>query len=115
MGKFKQFLGKTEIEIAGEKLELKVDVEDIQKLMDMKKQKEKQFIYVKDILMGIMKQSYPQEPEEEVEAFIKQNAFEMTEELSIALKWTTREQLEKDKKRLLDLELKKEQSEKTQN
>jgi len=92
MGRFARFLGDTEIEIDGEKLKLKATVKDMQKIMDLGESKEK-LIELGNTIIDIMKRSYPDEPIEEIEAFVSKNLLKFIPELAIAWKWTTRENI----------------------
>ena len=95
MGKFAGYLGKLEIEIDGEKLELDVQMQDKQKLMSSKGIKSEQGVgKMIEVFKGILKRSYPDEPVEELEAFLTRKIERFMTEISIAFGWTTREELE---------------------
>lgn len=95
MGRFGRFLGDTEIEIEGEKLLLKATVRDMQKVMDMQNSKEK-LIEMHTVLLNLMKKSYPEEDENELDAFVSKNVMKFIPELAIAWKWTTKEEFTKN-------------------
>jgi len=95
MGRFKQFLGKTEIEIAGQKIELDATVNDMQKIMNLKDFKTDQLEQTHKVIMDMMKKSYPDEPVDELESFVTKNVASFLPELAIAWKWTTRDDFER--------------------
>jgi hypothetical protein len=95
MGRFAKFLGDTQIEIDGEKLNLKATVRDMQKIMDMKDSKEK-LVGLHDTLLEMMKHSYPEQPEDEIDAFVSKNIMKFVPELAIAWKWTTRAEFDRN-------------------
>lgn len=95
MGRFGKFLGKVSIKIDGEELNLnKLDVSDVQKLVDLSKNKDNEIIKGVQVISSIVQKNYPDEPKEEVEAFVLKNYTTITQEIIIALGWTTREKLE---------------------
>ena len=102
-GKFSRFLGKVSISVDGETLDLnKINVEDIQKLVDLSKQKENEIVNGVKVITDIVMKNYPSEPREEIESFVLKNYALLTEELIIALGWTSREKLEAQKKDLTE-------------
>jgi hypothetical protein len=102
-GKFKRFLGKVSIKAGGEEIELSsLRVEDIQKIVDLSKKKENEIVEGVKIITDIVAKSYPEEPREEIEAFVLKNYTVLTEEIIIALGWTTREKLEAQKKEIVE-------------
>lgn len=101
MGRFSKFLGKVSIKVGGEELNLdKLNVEDIQKLVDLSKIKENEIVNGVRVVTDIVCKNYPDEPRTEIEAFVLKNYSVITEEIIIALGWTTREKLEETKKDL---------------
>lgn len=92
MGRFNKYLGKTEIEIGGEKLALKATVEDQQKVINIRKNKDKQLVSTVGILTDIMVKSYPDEPKEELEAFVTKHAFDMIKKLAVEWGWVESEE-----------------------
>jgi hypothetical protein len=99
MGRFKKFLGEISLKVGGEDLSLsKMTVEDIQKLVDLSKVKENEIVNGVRVLTEIVAKNYPEEPKEEIEAFVLKNYTELTEGIIIALGWTTKEKLEETKK-----------------
>lgn len=94
-GRFKKLIkGKTEIEIAGEKFELDVNLEDKQEILDLRKQ-DFNLVKMAEIFKRIFKRSYPEEPEEDISKFVEENILDILTELTIAFRWATREQLKK--------------------
>jgi hypothetical protein len=93
MGRFAQFLGDTEIEIAGQKLSLKATVRDMQKIMNLKDAPTENLVQLYDLVFDLMKRSYPKEDEVEMDAMVTKNVTAFLPELAIAWKWTTRDEL----------------------
>jgi len=91
MGRFNKYLGATEIEVGGEKLVLKATVEDQQKLINLKDKKD-QLVETVSILLGIMTKSYPDEPKEEMEAFVMKHSMDFMKKLVVAWKWAKSEE-----------------------
>lgn len=103
MGRFKKFLGEISLKVGGEELNLsKMTVEDIQKLVDLSKVKENEIVNGVRTITDIVAKNYPDEPREEIEAFVLKNYTSLAEEIIIALGWTTREKLEETKKELTE-------------
>lgn len=103
MGRFKRFLGEISLKVGGEELNLsKMTVEDIQKLVDLSKVKENEIVNGVRTITDIVAKNYPDEPREEIEAFVLKNYTSLAEEIIIALGWTTREKLEETKKELTE-------------
>lgn len=99
MGKFAKFLGKVEFKIREEDIVLKnLTVEDAQEISDLSKNKDNEIVKGVDTIVKIFTKSYPEEPKEELEAFVLKNYGDISDELIIALGWLTREKLEKVKK-----------------
>ena len=100
MGKFRQYLGKLEVPVGKEKLELDVRLSDKQKIMSLGKlESEEKVAKLTGVFMDILKRSYPEEPAEEMEAFLTKNLETFLTEISIAFGWTTREQIESELKK----------------
>lgn len=101
MGRFKQYLGKTEITVDGEKLELDVTLEDKEKFLSVGKGEmdENRIKKITDTIKYIFKKSYPDEPEEELDAFIAKKLEVILVEIAIAFGWMTREEMEKEIKK----------------
>lgn len=97
MGRFKQYLGKTEIVVDGERLELDVTLEDKEKFLSMGKGDldEEKVKKMTSNILNIFKKSYPDEPEEEINALVGQKLEKILIELSIAFGWTTKEEMDK--------------------
>jgi len=104
MGRFSQYLGKLEITVDGQTLELDARLKDKEKLMKTQsmKDEEKKVEILTEVLLDIMKRSYPEEPIEEIEAFVDKNYLEYMQELLIAFKWAKREDFEELKKKNLE-------------
>jgi hypothetical protein len=95
MGRFSKFLGKVQVKVGEEELNLdKLSVADIQKLVDLSKQKENEIVYGVKVISEIVRKNYPEEPEAEIEAFVMKNYTTLVQEIIIALGWTTREKLD---------------------
>ena len=99
MGRFNQFLGKTELTVAGEALELDFKLHHQEKIMNLR-QKENMMTGISGIIKEVIKTSYPQEPIQELEAFVDKNIMEFITELAIAFKWTTRKDVERAKEQI---------------
>ena len=98
MGRFNQYLGKTEMTVDGQKLELDVKLKDMRAIMTSSKGKElteEGIDKLANTFKELMKRSYPKEPVEEIEAFVDKNLLQFMTEFSIAMKWTTREEMNK--------------------
>ena len=96
MGKFNQYLGKTELTVDGQKLELDVKLKDMKKIMTASKGSEiteESIETIANVFKEVMKRSYPSEPAEEIDAFVEKKLTEFITEFSIAMGWTTRKQL----------------------
>ena len=99
MGKFKAYLGKLEIEVDGEKLELDVRLKDKQKILSLTSLKSEESVTkLTNVFLEILKRSYPEEPPEEQEAFLTKKLEKFLSEISIAFGWTTREEMNKVEK-----------------
>jgi len=97
MGKFSKFMGRVAIKIADEELNLdKLSVADVQKLVDLSKQKENEIVYGVKVITDIVAKNYPNEPKEEIENFVMKNYTSIVQEIIIALGWTTREKLDQE-------------------
>lgn len=100
MGRFSQYLGKTELEVAGEKFELDVKLRDLQTLMSKKMDSEEGMQNMTDLIMEIVKRSYPNESVEELEAFMSKNFVEFIKQFSIAVLGVTEEDFKQTEKKL---------------
>ena len=100
MGRFKQYLGKTEIEVDGEKLELDVTLEDKEKFLSTGKgeMNEERIKKITSTLFDIFKKSYPDEPEEELKAFVGKKIEKILVAVAIAFGWTTQEEMDRELK-----------------
>ncbi len=102
MGRFKKFLGKANITVDGEVLEISMNVKDVQRLLDLSKNKENEIVEGVSLISDIVEKSVPEEDRvrEEIEAFVLKNYAELSEQIILALGWTTKEKLEEEKKKL---------------
>lgn len=98
MGRFNKYLGKTEITVDGEFLELDVTMADKEKFISVGKGEmtEDKAKRLTSVIVDIMKRSYPDEPMEETVAFVTKNLEDMLVELAVAFKWTTRDAINKE-------------------
>jgi len=97
MGRFNQYLGKTEMEVDGQKLELDVKLKDMKAMMTSTKSgqlTEEGIDKMATAFKELMKRSYPEEDENEMNAFVDKNLLQFITEFSIAMKWTTRKDVE---------------------
>jgi hypothetical protein len=99
MGRFSEFLGKIKINVGNKELELEIIIEDLQKFFDFKKQEKEELVYLHSMLYEIMQRNYPAEPEKELKAFVMQNLTELMKQISIAVKLTTKEEMEENIKK----------------
>jgi len=98
MGKFNQYLGKTEVEVDGQSLELDVKLKDMKQIMTASKDKEiteESIDKIVNTLKDVMKRSYPEEPPEELDAFVEKKFTQFMTAFAIAMGWTTKEDLDK--------------------
>ncbi len=103
MGRFAKFLGEVNIKIDGEDLNLgKLSVDDVQKIVDLSKIKENEIVSGVRVITNILCKNMPEEPREEVESFVLKNYSDITQEIVIALGWTTREKLDAEVSKALD-------------
>jgi hypothetical protein len=100
MGRFTQYLGKLEIVIDGQKLELDAKLKDKEKLMKSQSTKDdgEKAKIMTEVLLDIMKRSYPEDPVEEIEAFVDKNYLQYIEELMVAFKWAKKGDFDELKK-----------------
>jgi hypothetical protein len=103
MGRFTQYLGKLEITVDGQKLELDAQLKDKEKLMKTQtmKDEDKKVGLLTEVFMDIIKRSYPEEPVSELESFVDKNYLEYMQELMIAFKWASKEDFDTVKKNKL--------------
>jgi len=97
---FSKYLGKLQVEVDDEILELDVKLKDKQRIMNtMGKMKEGFTDEILDKLTEtfkeILKRSYPDSTDEELEAFLTKKYESFMAGLSIAFGWTTKEELKK--------------------
>jgi len=97
---FGKYLGKLEVEVDGDKLELDMQIQEKHKLMKLLDELRKGFSEetlnkISDLFLQILQRSYPDVPREELEAFLLKKLEAMLTGISIALGWTTKEDLEK--------------------
>jgi len=104
MGRFSRYLGKFDITIGEEKLELDVKMKDVKKFLTMTSGKgmdEKGVERMTGTFLDIMIRSYPQEPTEEMESFIARNFMSFMNELFIAMGWMDKKDVDAQKKKLI--------------
>jgi len=103
MGRFTQYLGKTEVMIDGELHQLDVKLKDKEQFMKTQSMKdEKKVETITQVLIEIIKRSYPEEPANEVEAFVEKNYVEYLENLTIAFGWAKKEDFDNLKKKQME-------------
>lgn len=98
--RFGRYLGKLDMEVAGEKLELDIKLKDKHRIMALqskmgKEMNEEVVGQLSDIFLEVLKRSYPEEKPEALEAFLTRCFEQFIIELSVAFGWTTREQLKR--------------------
>ena len=103
MSLFAKYLGKLSVEVDGEKLELDVRLKDKQKIMALmtefgEKLTEEVLSKLSNVFLEILKRSYPNTSEEELEAFLTKKFEDFMIGLSIAFGWTTKKEIEKSLK-----------------
>ena len=96
MGKFAGYLGKLELDVDGEKLELDVRLKDKQKLLSFSQSKSNdQIDLMTEVFLEILKRSYPEEPEDELNSFLTKKLESFLKAISIAFGWASKEDMEK--------------------
>ena len=96
MGKFKAYLGKLDLEVDGEKLELDVRLQDKQRILALSNiQTESSMTKLTSVFLDILVRSYPEDDKTELEAFLTKKLDKFLSEISIAFGWTTREEMKK--------------------
>lgn len=113
MGRFSKYLGKVEVDVNGEKLQLDLRLKDVEKMLSVAMRKE----YTEETtsrmvgtFVEILSRSYPNEPVEEQTQFIVKNSLPFMMELFISLGWAKRDQLQKQVESLMP---KKEEEQRT--
>ena len=98
MGRFNRYLGKLEVNIDGEELELDVKLADKQKIMALQNKfrdkPEETMQGLTDVFKSIILRSYPDEKPDEIEAFLTKKFEKFLVEISIAFGWGTRADFE---------------------
>lgn len=98
MGRFSKSLGNFEMKVGDEELNLKVELEDISKLLAMQRvyATDQENLVKKQVekYIEILKRSYPEEPDEDIKAFLTKNLTSFIMEFSIASGWATRKDFE---------------------
>jgi len=98
MGRFNQYLGKTEMEVDGQKLELDVKLKDMKTLMTAVKDgkmTEETIEKIATTFKDLMKRSYPEDPVEEIDAFVEKKFTEFMTQFSIAMGWASKKDIDK--------------------
>jgi len=97
---FSKFVGKLQVEVSGETLELDMKLKDKQKLMAAmaiyNDRPDEALEKIGEIYKNILKNSYPNEPEDNIDAFLTMKFEDFMAAISIALGWTTKEKLDKE-------------------
>ena len=96
---FSKYLGKLEVEVDGEKLELDVRLKDKHRLMAIisrckDKIEEKDLEELGSLFKEILQRSYPNESPEAIEAFLAKKFESFLEGLTIAFGWATKKEIE---------------------
>jgi len=102
MGRFDKYHGILEVEIDGEKFELKPTMKDKRMIMRLGKQSakdESKWDELLDVYKQILKNSYPEEKEENLDAFMLKNETKLMEALSVAFGWSNPGELEAARKK----------------
>lgn len=113
MSKFAEAIGVWELNIGGQELSLKPEMNDVRKfrkiLLNEKHRKDKDLLFDKfaTFMKDMIKKHYPEEKPEDIDMFVEININPLFEEAMVAFRWTTREEMEKQKQMGLQ-ELKKE-------
>jgi len=98
MGRFNRYLGKLEVNVDGEELELDVKLSDKQKIMALqskfKSSPDEAVTGMTTIFHDIIKRSYPDEPDVDIDAFLTKKFEKFLVEISIAFGWGTRADFE---------------------
>ena len=76
--------------------------------MDLSKVKEDEIVNGVRVITDILCKNMPEEPREEVEAFVLKNYSDISQEIVIALGWTTREKLDAEMEKVLSSKKKEE-------
>jgi len=97
---FGKYLGKLEVEVDGEKLELDVRLKDKHKIMSIMSKMSKEITEealeeLGKVFLEILQRSYPNVPREQLEAFLTKKFESFMTGLSIAFEWTTKEAIDK--------------------
>ena len=94
MGRFNRYLGKLEVNVDGEEMELDVKLADKQKIMALqtkfKDKPDEAITGMSSIFKDIIKRSYPDTTDEEIDAFLTKKFEKFLVEISIAFGWGTR-------------------------
>lgn len=94
---FKKYLGKLEVEVDNEKLQLDMQIQDMEALLEIatKSQTSETIKELTKICKQIIKRSYPDASDEELDAFLAKKLPDFLAALTIALGWTTKEDLKR--------------------
>lgn len=100
---FSKYLGKLEVDVDGEILELDARLKDKQRIMSLMSKfgeeiTEDSLEKLTQVYMEILKRSYPDVPEEQFEAFLLHKLESFMTGLAVAFEWTTKDELEKKMK-----------------
>ena len=97
---FSKYLGKLEVDVDGEILELDVQLKDKQKILSLVSKfgaelTEENVAKLAEAYKDIIVRSYPSEDVEAIDAFIAKKFESIMTGLAVAFGWTTKEELEK--------------------
>lgn len=103
MSRFEKYRGNITVKVGDEELVISPTVDDKHKLMkygrnlDRDNNMEEMFKVLKDIV----KKSYPDDPEEDIDAFLMRYDMQLMEELSIIFGWGSKEDFQKAKEQMM--------------
>lgn len=107
-GRFKSYAKDIQISVDGQELRLKrAEAKKVQELMNLTKDEDNLFVNLVEYFTEAISGNYPDEPREEVEAFVQANALTIFEEFQIAYGLIKRTDLEKRKSELIEKAVKK--------
>jgi len=103
MSRFEKYRGSITINVGDEELVIKPTVDDKHKLMKYGRNldKDDNMKQMFKVLKDIVKKSYPDDPEEDIDAFLMRFEVQLMEELSIVFGWGTKGDFQKVKKQMM--------------
>jgi hypothetical protein len=105
MGRFSKYLGKFNITVDDQELELDVQMKDVKKFLTLSSGKGMDEAGVEKMtstFVDIMARSYPDEPVEETVSFVAKNFMSFMNELFIVMGWMKREDIEAQRKKFME-------------